>query len=85
MRIDHVTTTGDVSTETSFLHEVTLTGGSDAATLTVKADGSSGSTVLVVKAAADTTVSVSAHGAQVTGGIHATLAGTGPVASFVYA
>lgn len=84
-QIKQVSATGDVTTNDAYLRAVTLTAGSDAATLTVKAGGSGGTTVLTLKAAANT--SVAAPGltdAFCSDGIHATLAGTGPVASFVY-
>lgn len=78
--------TGDVVTVSAYLHVVTLTAGSDAATLTVKAGGSGGTTVLTVKAAASTTAVVSGLGGVLcAGGIHATLSGSSPAASFVYA
>lgn len=83
--IKNVTATGDVTTATAALFSVTLTGGSDAATLTVKAGGSGGTTILVVKAAASTTVAVPLNaGVPCSGGIHATLTGTAPSAAFVY-
>ena len=83
--MQQVSATGDVTTRDAFLRSVTLTAGSDAATLTVKAGGASGTTVLTVKAAAGTTAVVTdVHDALCADGIHATLAGTGPVASIVY-
>ncbi|PXY21127.1 hypothetical protein [Prauserella muralis] len=84
-QILEVTATGDVTTRDSYLRTVVLTGGSAASTLTVKAGGSGGTTVLTLKAAIDTTVSAELADAFCGGGIHATLAGTGAVASFVYA
>ena len=84
--IKNLAATGDVVTSTVNLFSVTLTGGSDAATVTVKAGGSSGTTILVVKAAANTTVPVPFNaGVPCSGGIHATLTGTAPNAAFVYA
>lgn len=83
--IKEVTATGDVTTSQTYLKAVSLTGGTDAATLTVKRGGSGGTTVLVVKAAANTTASVpNLHEADCAGGVHATLAGTSPSATFVY-
>lgn len=74
-----------IASDTAFLSAVTLTGGSDAATLTVRADSVTGSTLLVVKAAINTTVAVpDLHRSQCSGGIHAALAGTAASASFVY-
>jgi hypothetical protein len=83
--VKQVSATGDVTTVTTVLRQVVLTGGSDAATATVKAGGSGGTTVLTVKAAANTTAAVHCDGATCAGGVHVTLAGTGPVATFVYA
>lgn len=83
--VKQVSATGDVTTASTHVRSVSLTAGSDAATLTVKAGGSGGTTVLTVKAAASTTVEVSLYDSLCAGGVHATLAGTGPVATFVYA
>jgi hypothetical protein len=86
MRASHVvavTETGDVTTRDTYLRGVSLTGGSDAATLTLKAGGSSGTTVLVVKAATNTTVHVPLYDSFCGGGVHATVAGTAPSATFV--
>lgn len=84
--IEQLGSTGDVVTTSAPLYAVVLTAGSDAATLTVKAGGSGGTTILTVKAAASTTVAVPGlSGVLCPGGIHATLAGTSPVATFVYA
>lgn len=82
--IAHVDASADITTVTTFLKGVVLTGGSDAAVLTVKAGGSGGTTVLVLKAAANTTVSANLHNAQCTGGVHATITGTAPAATFIY-
>lgn len=64
---------------------ITLTAGSDAASVTVKSGGSSGTTVLTLKAAADTTV-VFAPAAPFTVGTsgYLTFTGTSPVASVMY-
>lgn len=83
-RITQVSATGDVTTQDAYLRAVSLTGGSDAATLTVRAGGSGGTTVLVVKAAANTTAAVNLHEAFCADGVHATLSGSGPSATFVY-
>ena len=83
-KLTQVSATGDVTTVSTHVRSVVLTAGSDAATLTVKAGGSSGTTVLTVKAAASSTVEVALHDALCAGGVHATLAGTGPVATFCY-
>lgn len=83
--IKQLTATADVTTVTTYLRTVVLTGGSDAATLTVKAGGSGGTTILVVKAAASTTAPpVELHDTFCAGGVHATLTGTAPSATFVY-
>lgn len=79
----HVTATGDVVAQGNprIVGGVLLTAGSDAATLTLKTGGSSGATLLVIKAAANTSRSVFLGGMQFHDGIHATLAGTDPVAT----
>lgn len=82
-KIVSVSATGDVTTVSTYLHAVILTGGSDAATATVKAGGSSGTTVLVLKAAAGASVAVDLYGALCSGGVHVTVAGTGPSVTFV--
>lgn len=84
-QIKQLDATGDVTTASTYLRSVSLTAGSDAATATVKVGGSGGTTVLTVKAAANSTVDVPVHDAYCSGGVHVTLAGTGPVATFVYA
>ncbi len=86
-RLVEVTATGDVTTATAHLHSVVLTGGSDAATLVVKEGGSGGTTILSLKAPANTSVFWEAgdsDGVQCSGGIHATTTGTGETASFEY-
>ena len=84
-KIAQFSATGDVITRSSNLRSVVLTAGSDAATATVKAGGSSGTTILTIKAATATTVpSGDLHDALCSGGIYVTLAGTGPVVTFVY-
>ncbi len=83
-QIKAVSATGDITTRDTYLQAVVLTGGSDAATLTVKAGGSSGTTVLVVKAAAAATAAVDLHEAFCGDGVHATLTGTSPSATFVF-
>lgn len=84
-QVKQLDATGDVTTTSTYLRSVSLTGGSDAATATVKAGGSGGTTILTVKAAANSTVEVPLHDAYCAGGVHVTLAGTSPVATFVYA
>lgn len=84
-QIKQVSATGDVTTVDSHLRSVSLTAGSDTATLTVRAGGSGGTTVLTVKALAATTATVPDLGGAFCGeGVHATLAGTAPVATFVW-
>lgn len=83
-QITQVSATGDVTTSDTYLRGVSLTGGSDAAVLTVKAGGSGGTTILVVKAAAGVTVPLNMHEAFCDGGVHATLTGTAPSATLVY-
>ena len=83
--IKHVTATGDITTLTAYLSEVVLTGGSDAASAVVKAGGSSGTTILTVKAAAGLTVAVPVTDVLCGAGIHVTLTGTAPACSVTYA
>jgi hypothetical protein len=84
-RILEVSATGDVTTFSTRLRAVSLTAGSDAATLTLRAGGSGGTVFLVVKAAASTTAAVpDLHDALFSAGVHATLAGTAPSASIVF-
>jgi hypothetical protein len=83
-KIKELTATGAVTAKTSRLKNVVLTGGSDAATLVVRATDASGTIILSVKAAINTTVSVPLGSAHCSRGIHATLTGTGPTATFVY-
>ena len=77
--------TADVTTASSYLKSVHLTGGSDAATLTIKAGGSSGTVIAVIKAASATTAPpIDFADFLCSGGIHATFTGTAPSATFVY-
>lgn len=85
-KLTQLAATADVTTATAHLKSVHLTGGSDAATLTIKAGGSSGTVIAVIKAATATTAPPIDFGdALCAGGIHATLTGTAPSATFVYA
>lgn len=73
------TTTGDVTTGDAYIHTVSLTAGSDAATAIVKAGGSSGTQILKLAAATGTTVVSGDLGdAFCKGGIHVALTGTSP-------
>lgn len=84
-QIVQVAATADITTRDAYLSSVTLSGGSDAAVLTVKAGGSGGTTILVVKAAIATTVAVpDLHDSFCGDGIHATLTGTAPSATFTF-
>jgi len=69
---------------TGWLYSVTLTGGSDAATLQIRNGGVAGTIVKTMKAAINTTVHCKLHGALFTQGIYGTLTGTGMLASFEY-
>lgn len=83
--LKRVTATGDITTEDAYLHAVTITGGADAATATIKAGGSSGTTILVVNAAIGITVSSGYLGdVQCADGIHVTITGTTPSVSVSY-
>lgn len=83
--LTQVNSTGDVTTAVpAILYSVVLTAGADAASVVVK-DGSSGSTLLTLKAAANTSATWQAvRGVHVGTAIHATFTGTSPVASFEY-
>lgn len=64
---------------------VTLTAGSDAATATYKSGGAGGTTLLTLKALANSSVSAQLPGGAAFGaGCYVTLTGTGPVASVLY-
>lgn len=82
--ITEVSATGDITTESTYLLGVSLTAGADTATLVVKAGGSSGTKVLGLSAVAGTSAVFDAHGIFLDDGIHATLTGTSPSATFVY-
>lgn len=82
--IKHVTATGDITTASSYLRGVVLSGGADAATAVIKAGGSSGTTILTVKAAIATTVPVSLPDVLCSGGIHVTITGTTPPCAVIY-
>lgn len=76
--------TGDVKTVDTVLHSVTLTAGADAASVVVR-DGSGGSAILTIKAAANSTVSWrcgSREGVFFGTAVHATFTGTSPTADF---
>jgi len=84
--VKQVAATADITTVSTYLKAVSLTGGSDAATLTVKAGGSSGTVIAVLKAATATTAPQLDFGDVLcTNGVHATLTGTAPSATFIYA
>jgi len=81
-----VTATGDVATRNTYLRAASLTAGSDAATLVVRAGGSGGAVLFTLKAPASTSVGVpDLHDLYAAGGVHATLTGTAPEATLVYA
>lgn len=75
-----VTATGAVTTNSALLHNLTLTGGADAAVATIRAGGASGTVIAVLGAAAATTVSTGYLGeVACSGGIHVTVtSGTTP-------
>lgn len=79
------TADGDITTRDCFLHSVVLTGGSDAATVVVKAGGSSGTTILTVKAAINTTVATGYLGdIFCADGIYVDVTGTALAVSVVF-
>jgi hypothetical protein len=83
--IKQLSATGDVTAADAHLKAVVLLGGSAASTIAIKAGGSSGTTVLTMKAAIDTVVpSGDLHDAYCAGGIHVTVTGAGALATFVY-
>lgn len=74
--------TGDVVARDCMLQSVTLTGGSDAATVVIR-DGGGTDVLLTLKAAANTSVqwrTGSEDGVFFGTGVHATFTGTGPLA-----
>jgi hypothetical protein len=80
-----LTATGNVGqADGGVLHSVTFTGGSDAATLIIKYNGSGGTQLWpIIKAPTVTTVHVVFRGGIVyTGQLHATITGTSPEAGF---
>lgn len=82
-----VSATGDVTTAVpAYLHSVTLTAGSDTASLVIR-DGSSNAARLTLEAATGTTTvtwHAGSEGVLFGTALHATLTGTGPVASIEY-
>jgi hypothetical protein len=85
-QIKQVAATADIVTASAHLFSAVLTGGSDAAVATVKAGGSGGTTILVLKAAAGVTAAAPFNAAvYCAGGIHVTLTGTAPSFAAVYA
>jgi hypothetical protein len=83
--IKAVAATGDITTQTAYLRSVVLTAGADAASVVVKAGGSSGTTILTLKAAANASAATPDLGRVLCGsGIHVTLTGTAPAVSVVY-
>lgn len=83
--IKQLSATGDVVTVDTHLRAVVLTAAAATATVVVKAGGSGGTTVLSLSAVANTSVSVPLQDVFCDAGVHATLAGSGALASFVYA
>lgn len=83
------TTTGAVTAADAYLKAVILTPGSDAATVTVKAGGASGTTILTLSATSSTAGNSVPSGDLCAvfckGGIHVTLTGTSPAVSVVFA
>lgn len=81
----YISATGNVGQDSGgVLFSVTLSGGSDAATLVIKHNGSSGTQIWpTIKAAAATTVEVQfVQGIVYSGQLHGTLTGTSPGAGF---
>lgn len=81
-QIRAVAATGDITTKDAWLRSVVLTGGSDAATVVVRAGGSGGTVILTLKAATATTAPQAVFGRLYCGaGIHVTVTGTAPAVS----
>lgn len=81
----YISATGNVGpADGGSLFAVTLTGGTDAATLLIKEGGASGTQIwALICAAAATTVTVTfPRGVVYTGQLHGTLTGTSPKAGF---
>lgn len=78
----YLTSNNNVYTGQGVLHSVSLTGGADAATLTLKYGGSSGTVFLVLAAAAGAVVERTFGAGLGVADLHATFTGTGPSASF---
>lgn len=84
--LEQVSATGDVEAGPVYLHSVVLAGGSAASTVDVR-DGSGNAVKLTLKAAigeSATWTAGDAQGVLFSSAVHATLAGTGAVASFEY-
>lgn len=81
------TSNGEIATASTpyQVYAVVLTGGSDAATVTLKTGGSGGTTLLTLAAAAGVSVPMQfPNGVTFHRGIYATLTGTGPSVSVAY-
>lgn len=82
--IGYATGTGDITTSTAFVRSVILTAAAATATVTVKAGGSGGTTLLALSAVANTSISADLVGAMFKDGVHVTLSGSGASVSVVY-
>lgn len=84
-QVKAVAATGDITTANAYLRSVVLTGGSDAATVVVRAGGSGGTVILTLKAAINTTAPQAVFGRVYCGaGIHVTVTGTAPAVTVEY-
>lgn len=80
--LTEVSSNTTVSSNPAYVHSVSLTAGSDQATLELRDNGSSGTKKVTIKAAANATESHTfAEGAEFFTDVHATISGTSPVAS----
>ncbi len=81
-----VSATGDVTTRDAYLHSVVLTpDGTNAASLVVRSGGGSGPIVLSLRCLGTHSVATGdLNFVDCSGGIHATLTGTGAVAALVF-
>lgn len=83
--LKRVTATAVIVATTASLHAVVITGAADAATVTVRSGGASGTIILVLNAAIGVTVSSGYLGDIVCpAGIHVTITGTTPSVSVSY-
>lgn len=85
VNISYKQASGAVKATAGYVYSVVLTGGSDAASVTLKDGGSSGDAKMVLKAAAGATVVYNfTRGLTFATGIYATITGTTPDVTIGY-